>query len=92
MYNKLLKVLENVGMCYQEFERTVFKNGMSIGKNIRVYNSISNDSVYVTVNSCNEIDVHGADGSLLYWASNEDFKTEWEKLTFIVFQLGRLAE
>jgi hypothetical protein len=92
MYNKLLKVLDNVGMCYQEFERTVFKNGMSIGKNIRVYNFTSNDCVYVTVNSGNEIDVHGWDGSLLYWASNEDFKTEWEKLTFIAFVLGMFAE
>lgn len=92
MYKKLLKVLENVGMSYQEYERTVFKNGMSIGKNIRVYNFNSNECVYVTVNSLNEIDVHGEDGCLLYWASNEDFKTEWEKLTFIVFTLGMFAE
>lgn len=91
MYNKLLKVLENVGMSYDEYERTVFYNGMSIGKNIRVYNFNGNDSVHITVNNDNEIDVHGLDGSLLYWASNEDFKTEWEKLTYIVFQLGTFA-
>lgn len=91
MENLIKKVIETKGNKVRELEKISFANGIILDDVIECKKYLENESLFITVDSVNDIVVYGKNGKCERVVYNDSCKTQIEKTVVLTMALDQLG-